>query len=197
MLALLGAFLTGCGNGRPVADRGYFTSGSREADQRADQRMAQAEQLSDASGSGLLATNKPRTLYERAGGETGIHAIVEDFVPRALADPRVNWERHGVTMGGLSIHRGRSVSWNPDPEHLKILKLHLTQFLTLAMGGPIQYQGREMEAVHKHMHINNTEFDAAVGDFKATMDKLQMGNQEQKELLAIVESTRPQVVEER
>ena len=44
------------------------------------------------------------------------------------------------------------------------------------------------------MRITNPEFDAAVGDLKATLDKLQIPNTEQKELLAIVESTRPQIV---
>ena len=34
----------------------------------------------------------------------------------------------------------------------------------------------------------------SVGDLKATLDKLQIPNTEQKELLAIVESTRPQIV---
>jgi hemoglobin len=47
------------------------------------------------------------------------------------------------------------------------------------------------------MKITNAEFDAAVGDLKATLDKFQVPTDEQKELLAIVESTRPQVVEER
>ena len=40
------------------------------------------------------------------------------------------------------------------------------------------------------MHISNPEFDAAIGDLKASLDKLQIPNKEQKELLAIVESTR-------
>ena len=47
------------------------------------------------------------------------------------------------------------------------------------------------------LHISNAEFDASVGDLKATLDKLQVPNPEQKELLAIIESTRPQVAEER
>jgi len=36
-------------------------------------------------------------------------------------------------------------------------------------------------------YITNREFDAAVGDLKATLDKLQIANQEQKELLSMVE----------
>jgi hemoglobin len=47
------------------------------------------------------------------------------------------------------------------------------------------------------MHIGNPEFDAVIGDLKASLDKLKIPNTEQKELLAIVESTRPQIVTQR
>ena len=47
------------------------------------------------------------------------------------------------------------------------------------------------------MHISNPEFDAVMGDLKASLDKLKVPNVEQKELLAIVESTRPEIVTER
>ena len=41
------------------------------------------------------------------------------------------------------------------------------------------------------------EFDAVIGDLKASLDKLRIPDKEQKELLAIVESTRPLIVTER
>ena len=38
--------IAGCGDNAPEKkDKGFFTSGNREADQRAEQRMAQQEQL--------------------------------------------------------------------------------------------------------------------------------------------------------
>jgi len=52
-----------------------------------------------------------------------------------------------------------------------------------------------MKSAHKDM--GNAEFDAAVGDLKASLDKLQIPNTEQKELLAIIESTRAEIVTER
>jgi truncated hemoglobin YjbI len=54
-----------------------------------------------------------------------------------------------------------------------------------------------MKANHEHMHIANPEFDAALGDLKASLDKQKVPNQEQKELLSIIESTRPLIVEQR
>lgn len=192
--------LAGCGGGTgPKKDKDFFTSGDREADQRADQRMARAQQLKgEGSGkAGDKPANEKAPLFERLGGQQGLTAIVDDFTPRVLADPRVNWERKGVKQGGFSIHRNKSVEWNASKENVDQLKKHLVQFLTLATGGPAHYDGLDMKQAHAGKNISNAEFDAAVGDMKATLDALKIPNQEQKELLAIVESTRSQVAEER
>jgi hemoglobin len=216
--------LSGCGE-TPAqkANASFFTSGSREADERAGERMAQAEQLSGSGEAGgekgvkkaevikpesgaetnAESTNKPAqatgklSLFERLGGEAGVSNIVADFTPRVMDDPRVNWDREGVTRGGLSFHRGQSETWQPTPEHVALLKKHLAEFLALATGGPAQYTGRQIETVHADLHISNPEFDAAIGDLKASLDNLKLPNLEQKELLAIVESTRPEIVTKR
>jgi hemoglobin len=138
-----------------------------------------------------------KSLYDRLGGDKRIATIVDDFVTRAMADPRVNWERTGVTVGGFTMHRNKSMQWDANPGNVAQLKKHIVQFISLSTGGPAFYDGLEMKKAHTNMHITNAEFDAAVGDFKASLDKLQVPNKEQKELLAIIESTRPQIVEER
>jgi len=211
------ATLVGCGTAKSGKKKDdFFTSVSREADQRASQRMAKQEQLS-GSGEGAgekdvkkatpaaqanLDGAKPAqvegkmALFDRLGGEKGLTAIVDDFMPRATQDPRVNWERKDVKRGGL-FHRGESAAWNASPENVANLKKHFVQFLALATGGPARYDGKEMKSTHAGMHISNPEFDAAIGDLKASLDKLQIPNKEQKELLAIIESTRPQIVTER
>ena len=66
-----------------------------------------------------------------------------------------------------------------------------------ATGGPPHYTGKDLQSVHADMHISNPEFDAAIGDLKASLDRFRIPNTEQKELLAIVESTRPEIVTER
>jgi hemoglobin len=222
LLAVIG--LPGCGAGpAKKGNTNFFTSGSREADQRASQRMAQAEQLTGsgegagekgvkkaepaggtADGSAQSgATNRPAqakgklALFDRLGGEAGISNIVADFTPRVLDDPRVNWARQGHKRGGFSLHRQQPVTWEATPENVALLKKHLIEFLALATGGPAGYTGKQVEPVHAGMGISNPEFDAVIGDLKASLDKLQIPNMEQKELLAIVESTRPQIVTKR
>jgi hemoglobin len=216
------AISSGCG-GKAAQKKNsdFFTSGSREADQRASQRMAKEEQLSGTGeGSGeknvkkaevsesntnnmVNGTNMPAqaqgklSLYDRLGRDAGISNIVADFTPRALQDPRVNWDRKGVKQGGFSFHAGKPVTWDATPQNVKILQTHLVQFLVLATGGPAHYEGKEIKTSHANMHISNPEFDAVMGDLKASLDRLRIPNTEQKELLSIVESTRPLIVTER
>jgi hemoglobin len=229
LVAIAVGFATGCGTAKVGKKKDdFFTSGSREADQRASQRMAKAEQMSGSGeGSGEKGVKKAQAakpgsegdkgdtnnaasktnkaavvegklaLFDRLGGEKGLTAIVDDFLPRVLQDPRVNWQRYGVKRGGFSFKRGQSVEWKATDNSIAVLKKHFVQFLSLATGGPARYDGKEIKQTHAHMHIANPEFDAALGDLKASLDKLQVPNKEQKELLSIVESTRPQIVTQR
>jgi hemoglobin len=221
LLAAIVALAAGCGGAKPKEkNTDFFTSGSREADQRASQRMAKDEELSGngegagekgakeaktnaPQGSSTALTNKAAKvegkmgLFDRLGGGPGVSNIVADFMPRVLQDPRVNWQRKGVKHGGVSLHAGKSETWTESPQNTATLEKHMVQFLELATGGPPHYEGKEMQTTHADMHISNPEFDAALGDLKASLDKLQVPNKEQKELLAIVESTRPQIVSER
>jgi hemoglobin len=135
-------------------------------------------------------------LFVRLGGEPGISSIVAEFTPRVVNDPRINWQREGIVKGGF-FRRDKSVAWSITPENLAILQKHLVQFLCLATGGPARYDGEDLKTAHADMQITNSEFDAAIGDLKVSLDKLQIPDREQKELLAIVESTRAQIVTER
>jgi hemoglobin len=213
-------FLSGCGSTATKQQQPFFTSGSQEANQRAAQFMTKQEQLADTGqdagekkvkpakpaepedGTATGPTNQPAqaegklTLYDRLGAEAGISNIVADFVSRVTHDPRVNWERKGVKGTGLfgTVHNKNTILWQATPQSVAVLETHMVQFLALAGGGPTQYSGREIQSVHAGMDISNPEFDAAIGDLKASLDKLKIPDREQKELLAIIETTRPLIV---
>lgn len=197
-LSLACAFaLWGCAN-KEKEDRDFHTSGSRDADQRAEQRIVKEAQLrGEGEGADARQDKGKKPLYDRLGGDKGLAIIVDDFVNRAMADPRVNWERKGITHGGIAGIGDKSSEWTADPAAVANLKKHIAQFIALATGGPAKYEGRDMSSSHKGMKITNAEFDATIGDLKATLDALRIATDEQKELLSVVESTRPQVVEVR
>src|SRR5204863_9302812 len=106
--AMFGVAISGCGSKPQAKHKDFFSSGSRDADQRASQRMAKSEQL-EGSGEGSgekgvkkaskqaaggcaegAVSEKKLSLFDRLGGEKGLAGLVDDFTPRLLADPRVN-----------------------------------------------------------------------------------------------------------
>ena len=186
--------LAGCSGNEKTKDAEFHTSGSPEADQRAEEQVAKVQQL---RGEGLNESDVHRSLYDRLGKDDGIKTIVSDWIDRSLADPRVNFKRQGVTSGGVLGIDTKSEAWTPNPANIEQLKKHFVQFISVATGGPAHYDGREMKSAHQGMGISNAEFDAMTGDLKAALDAHQVETQEQKELLAVIESTRPQIVEER
>jgi hemoglobin len=167
---VIGLAALGCGGPEKSERDDFHTSGSREADQRAEQQVSKAQQLrGEGTGSDedKQKAEEKKSLYDRLGGERGVALIVEDWVNRAIADPRVNWERKGVKRGGISLKRGKSVEWQNTPEAGTRMKKHIAQSIAVAIGGPTTYEGRDMKEVHARMHISNAEFDAAMGDLKA------------------------------
>jgi hemoglobin len=160
------------------------SSGDPEADRRAELRVG--------SGTTSANANDTRPLYDRLGGRATIERLVDDMTDRVIADPRVNFERTDVKKSwiGTQVHE-----WSPTPTNVDHLKQHLVEFFVLATGGPSEYTGRDMKAVHSGMRITNPEFDAMVGDMKVSMDRLNLPHREKRELIAIVETTRKEIVE--
>jgi hemoglobin len=120
------------------------------------------------------------SLYERLGGVYSIAVVVDDFVDRVMADPRlnanpaVNEAHHKVPPAGF--------------------KYLVTEMVCWATGGPQKYSGRSMADSHRHLNITPQEWDAFMDDFQQTVDKFKVPAVEQAELRAIVESTYDDIV---
>ena len=102
------------------------------------------------------AKTTEKSLYERLGRKAAIAAVVDDFVPRAAADPKVNFFR-GDKYKSMDVTG---------------LKSHLVTFLSMATGGPKEYAGRDMAATHTGMKITDAEFTAIAGHLAASLKKL-------------------------
>jgi hemoglobin len=116
-----------------------------------------------------------KSLYDRLGGKEAITAVVDDFVGRVAADNRIN-----KFFAKANVPR---------------LKSQLVNQICEASGGPCKYTGPDMKTAHRGMGITNTAFDALVGDLIATLDKLKVGEREQKELLAALGPMKNDIVE--
>jgi hemoglobin len=127
-----------------------------------------------------------KPLYVRLGGEETIKKVVDDFVTRAASDPAVNFFRKDVP--GYP-------EWKPSAEELAAFKTHLYQFVELAAGAPVKYEGKSMKESHKGMKITQAQFNAIAADLKASLDHFKVAQKEQDELLGAVAGTAPDIVE--
>lgn len=120
------------------------------------------------------------SLYQRLGGVYAIATVVDDFIDRIMADPRLN-----------ANPRVDEAHHRVPPAGFKYL---VTEMVCWATGGPQTYTGRSMRDSHAHLAITPQEWDAFAEDFVATLDKFGVGGAEREELLAILGSTRGDIV---
>lgn len=131
--------------------------------------------------SSLAAGEKPQTsLYERLGGVYNIAPVVDEFLEVLYNDDILN--------ANPRIKEAR------DRVPKAYLKYHVTSLVCQSAGGPEKYTGRGMRESHQHLNITEKEWQAMTADFKAVLDKFKVPEQEQKELFAIVESTKKDIV---
>ena len=120
------------------------------------------------------------TLYERLGGVYSIATVVDDFIDRLSVNDMLNANR--------AIKEARDRAPKPG------LKFQVTALVSQETGGPHKYTGRSMKDTHKNMNITESEWQVMLADFKRTLDKFKVPEKEQKELFAIIESTKPDIV---
>jgi hemoglobin len=121
------------------------------------------------------------SLYERLGGTYNIATVVDDFIERLLVNPTLN------ANPAISEARARVPKAG--------LKFHVTTQLCEVTGGPCKYAGRAMKEAHQQLHITQAQWDAMVADFRRTLDKFNVPQREQQALIAIVGSTRSDIVQ--
>jgi hemoglobin len=121
-----------------------------------------------------------KSLYERLGGVYSIASVVDDFIDRIMVDPRLN----SNPLVDEAHHR-------VSPAGFKYL---VTEMSCWATGGPQQYSGRSMHESHAHLKITGEEWVAFMEDLDLTFDKFQVPKPERDEFIAIIASTKPDIV---
>ena len=120
------------------------------------------------------------SLYDRLGGVYNIAPVVDDLIDRVMSDPRLNANprvdeaHHRVSAAGF--------------------KYFVTELVCREAGGPQTYSGRSMGDSHRHLMITDEEWVSFMDDLQQTMDKFEVPQPEQDEVIAIVESTKEAIV---
>ena len=103
-------------------------------------------------------------IYTAFHEKAGIERIADDLVDRAVADPRI-----GAHFKDTKLPR---------------LKHLLAQQFCYLAGGPCDYTGDDMTAVHKGLGLKESDFNALAEDLQLSMDKEGVPFRAQNALLA-------------
>ena len=114
------------------------------------------------------------SLYVRLGGTEGITQIASDLVDIHLANPAIATRWTNSDIG--KVKHGAAT------------------FFISGTGGPNVYEGKDMLATHKGMNISAHEFMAVLDDALQALQKNDIGQREQEEVLFILYSMRGDVV---
>lgn len=120
------------------------------------------------------------TLYDRLGGLAPISVVVSDFIDALVPDAELN--------------RNPAIAEARQRVPAAYLKFHVTALVCKVTGGPCEYSGRSMQDSHAHLNITEAEWDRMVVVFREVLDRHAVPEAEQQELLAIVGSTKADIV---
>ncbi|WP_248896993.1 group I truncated hemoglobin [Haloplanus halobius] len=80
-----------------------------------------------------------QSLYAKIGGREAVEAVVSDFYDRVFADPLLEPYFDGIDREALYSHQ--------------------VQFISAVAGGPVSYDGADMQQAHEGMGITEDAFD--------------------------------------
>jgi hemoglobin len=121
-----------------------------------------------------------KSLYDRLGGLAPISVVVSDFIDAMVPDSILNQNP------AIDAARKRVPA--------AYLKYHVTAMVCQATGGPCQYAGLGMKESHVHLNISPSEWDRMAEILKGVLAKHKVPSQETSELMAIIESTKADIV---
>ena len=119
-----------------------------------------------------------KTLYERLGGYDAVSGVANDLLPRLQGD---------TELGRFWNHRGE--------DGVAREKQLLIDFLCSNAGGPVYYTGRDMETSHRGMRISESDWAAFLVHLNATLDACQVPQREHDEVVALIQTTKSDIVE--
>ncbi|MDP3172829.1 MAG: group 1 truncated hemoglobin [Phenylobacterium sp.] len=114
-------------------------------------------------------------MFEAFHGEAGISRIVDDFVTRMVADPRIS-----------EIFKATD---------LVRLRRTLKEQVCYLLGGPCANTGRDMTTTHMDQGVTAADFHAGVENLQAAMTKEGVPSRVQNRLLARLAQMQGDVVE--
>lgn len=120
------------------------------------------------------------SLYDRVGGINNIAVLIDDVIERSYVDP--------------VLHANPKIADAHKRFPKPVYKFNATALACQVMGGPQKYTGRTIKEAHKHLDVTEKEWNALIKIFRESMTGFKVPQREQEEVIAIIESTKGDVV---
>lgn len=118
------------------------------------------------------------SLYTRLGGYDAISAVVNNLIPRLIADEQLRrfWQNRGAD----GIAREKQL---------------LIDFLCANAGGTTLYTGRENKTSHRGMGVTSSDWSRFTKHLNQTLDHFSVPATEKSDVCAFIESTKADIVD--
>lgn len=126
------------------------------------------------------ASEGQQSLYDRLGGLAPISVVVSDFIDILAPD--------------VVLNANPAIDAATRRVPASYLKYQVTGLVCQVTGGPCQYHGRGLRESHARMNITGKEWDRMVALFKEVLAKHNVPAAETRQLLEIIDSTKPDIV---
>ncbi len=126
----------------------------------------------------ITANAQDKTLYDRLGGYEAISAVVDEFADRLFSDPVVGKRFFGMSDDSRAGFKQKNKN-----------------LVCAATGGPCKIISRSAKTTHGGLGIKGSEFDIVAGHLVDVLNEFRVPKKEHQELMAIVASLRPDIVE--
>jgi truncated hemoglobin YjbI len=117
------------------------------------------------------------TLYELIGGRTAVHAAVESFYRKVLADPSLSHFFQQTDM----------------PHQIALQSM----FISMLLGGRVVYTGKDVRTAHagaREKGLNDSHFDAFLKHFRAALEEAKVPPEKLEKVMTLLEGTRNAVL---
>jgi len=119
-----------------------------------------------------------KPLYDRLGGYEAISAVVDDFAGKLFTDPVVGKRFFGMSDDSREGFRQKNKN-----------------LVCAATGGPCKIISRSAATTHGGLGIKASEFNIVAQHLVDTLNEFNVPEQEHNELMAIIATLRPDIVE--
>jgi hemoglobin len=117
-----------------------------------------------------------QSIYAEIGGREAVEAVVSDFYDRVLEDPLLEPYFEGVDTDALYAHQ--------------------VQFISAVAGGPVSYEGADMQQAHEGMGITGTAFDRVATYLAEALRENDVPEDDVEAILDSVAALRADIVEQ-